>query len=70
MIKQFKKKTGSDATKDKRALQKLRREVNIIVWPPPKTCQMSNESQRLSTSRIPFDMTATRRAANLQWKTN
>jgi hypothetical protein len=53
MIKQFKKKTGSDATKDKRALQKLRREV--IRLTAPKTCHMMDDFQRLFRGLMQVD---------------
>ena len=35
MLAVFKKKTGVDASKDKKAIQKLRREVPYILHPKP-----------------------------------
>lgn len=48
MLKQFKKKTGADATKDKRALQKLRREARHAHTLP---CSPHASAQCGETSR-------------------
>jgi len=51
MLQQFKKKTGKDASKDKKAVQKLRREVSAPRSPSPPPLRPALKSRPSMTAR-------------------